>query len=122
MSEIEKLCKKSHDKLTSSKALYEIGNYSDSASLAYYSMFLMAKALLKLKGLDAKTHNGLISLFYLKYVFNGNFKHDIYVNFAAGQSIREDADYSAFDYITQDIAEEMISHAEEFIKEAEKFL
>ena len=122
MSEIEKLCKKSHDKLTSSKTLYEIGNYGDSASLAYYSMFLMAKALLKLKGLDAKTHNGLISLFSLKYVFEGTFNHEIYANFVASQSIREDADYSAFDYITQEIAEELISNAEEFIKEAEKFL
>jgi hypothetical protein len=122
LSEIEKLCQKSCDKLTSSKTLYEIGNYSDSASLAYYSMFLMAKALLKKKGLTAKTHNGLISLFSLKYVFEENFNHAIYANLAAGQSIREDADYSASDYINQEIAEELISQAEEFIKEAEKFL
>lgn len=67
MSEMEKLCEKSHVKLTSSKTLYEIGNYSDSASLAYYSMFLMAKALLK-KKVDAKTHQGLLNLFSLKYV------------------------------------------------------
>ena len=122
MSEIQKLCEKSYDKLTSSKTLYEIGNYSDSASLAYYSMFLMAKALLKKKGLDVKTHQGLLNLFSLKYVFEGNFNHRIYANLAAGQSIREDADYSANDYITQEIAEELISQAEEFLGEAEKFL
>ena len=47
-------------------------------------------------------HTGLISLFSLKYVFEDNFNKDIYANLAAGQSIREDADYSAFDYITQE--------------------
>lgn len=41
---------------------------------------------------------------------------------AAGQSIPEDADYSANDHITQEIAEELISQVEEFIGEAEKFL
>ena len=122
MSEIQKLCEKSYDKLTSSKTLYEIGNYSDSASLAYYSMFLMAKALLQKKGLSAKTHNGLISLFSLKYVFEENFSHKIYAYLAAGQSVREEADYSTSDYINQEIAEDLISQAEEFLGEAEKFL
>ena len=122
MSEIEKLCKKSYDKLTSSKTLYEIGNYTDSASLAYYSMFLMAKALLRKKGLNAKTHQGLINLFSLKFVYEADFDHGIYANFAASQSIREDADYSANDCINQEIAEEVISHAEEFLSEAERFL
>lgn len=122
MNEIEKLCTKSNDKLTSSKALYEIGNYTDSASLAYYSMFLMAKALLKKKELDAKTHQGIINLFSLEYVYKGDFSHEIYSYLAAGQSIREDADYSASEFINQEIAEELISQAEEFLNEAEKFL
>ena len=122
MNEIEKLCKKSYTKLTSSKALYEIGNYADSASLAYYSMFLMAKALLNKKGLTAKTHHGIISLFYMKYVSEENFSRKFYSYLASGQSIREDADYSVSDYITKEIAEELISQAEEFLAEAEKFL
>ena len=122
MNEIEKLCDKSYSKLTSSKTLYQIGQYSDSASLSYYSMFLMAKALLKKKGLDAKTHEGVINLFSLKYVRESGFNHDTYVHFAAAQSKREDADYNAVDYITQEIAEELISQAEEFLNEAEKFL
>lgn len=85
-------------------------------------MFLMAKALLKKKGIDSKTHHGVISLFSLKYVFEGDFNHRAYSNLAAGQSIREDADYSASDFITQEITEELISQAEEFIGESEKFL
>ena len=85
-------------------------------------MFLMAKALLKKKGLDAKTHEGVINLFSLKYVHEEKFNHDTYASFAAAQSKREDADYNAVDYITQEIAEELILQAEEFISEAEKFL
>ncbi len=122
MSEIEKLCKKSYDKLKSSKALYELGQYSDSASLSYYCMFLMAKALLNKKGYDAKTHEGVIKLFSLKYVHEDTFNHEIYLHLPSSQSKREDADYSSVDYITQEIAENLISKAEEFLKESEKFL
>lgn len=122
MREIEKLCQKSYNKLKSSKTLYEIGQYSDSASLSYYCMFLMAKALLKKKDCDAKTHEGVIKLFSLKYVHDDEFDYDIYLHLPSSQSKREDADYSAFDYITKEIAEELISQAEEFLKESEKFL
>ena len=122
MSEIEELYKKASDKLISSKTLYEIEQYSNSASLAYYAMFLLAKALLRKIGMDAKTHDGLISLFSLKYVHEQNFSYKVYSYLAAAQSVREDADYSAVDYITQETAEELISQAEEFFDEADKFL
>ena len=122
MSEIDKLCEKSYSKLTSSKALYEIGQNSDSASLAYYSMFLMAKALLRKKGVDAKTHDEVMNLFSLNYVKEDTFEYKKYVYLSSAQSKREDADYGVVDYITQEIAEELISQAEEFISEAEKFL
>ena len=64
LPEIEKLCEKSYGKLESSKVLYKNEKYSDSSSLAYYSMFLMAKALLMKKGFDAKTHDGILHLFH----------------------------------------------------------
>ena len=121
MEEIENLYNKSYGKLKSSQYLYEIGQYSDSASLAYYAMFLMAKALLMKKGFDAKTHEGIITLFSLKYVHEDNFDYDVFVHLPSAQSKREDADYNAIDYITQEIAEDLIFQAEEFLKEAEKF-
>ena len=46
---------------------------------------------------------------------------EFYSYLASGQSIREDADYSVSDYITKEIAEELISQAEEFLAEAENF-
>ena len=122
MKEIEQLCNKSFSKLKSSKSLYELGQYSDSASLSYYAMFLMAKALLKKKGFDTKTHEGTINLFSLKYVHESNFDYSIFVYLPSAQSKREDADYNALDYITQEIAEELIFQAEEFLAEAGKFL
>lgn len=85
-------------------------------------MFLMAKALLNKKGYDAKTHEGVIKLFSLKYVHEDTFNHEIYLHLPSSQSKREDADYSSVDYITQEIADNLISKAEEFLKESEKFL
>lgn len=122
MSEIEELTKKSYTKLESCKILFENEKYSDSVSLAYYSMFLMAKALLEKKEANAKTHEGIINLFNLKYVHEDDFDKKIYAYFASAQSKREDADYNAIDYINREIAEDLISQAEEFIRESEKFL
>lgn len=122
MSEIETLIQKSYDKLKSSRTLYEIGQYGDSASLSYYSMFLMAKALLRKKGFNAKTHEGVIALFSLKYINEDTFNPEIYCYLPASQSKREDADYSAVTFITKEIAEEQICNAEKFLEESEKFL
>ena len=43
-------------------------------------MFLMAKALLKKKGYDAKTHEGVIKLFSLKYVNEDTFNYETYLH------------------------------------------
>lgn len=87
---------KASNKLKNSKILFEYGEYSDSVSLSYYSMYLCAKALLIIKGCDIpKTHQGLIKLFSLKWVREGDFKYNVYKYLANTQSDRQHADYDA---------------------------
>lgn len=122
-NEIIAFINKAETKLKHSKALFEIGGYSDSVSLSYYSMFLCAKALLIKKGCNIpKSHRGLIQLFSFKYVREDEFKYNVYKYLANSQSNREDADYAAIDNIGYDLAKKRIIEAEEFIKETKKFL
>lgn len=122
MSEITDYMDKVNTKLKSSKLLIELGDYSDSVSLSYYAMFLTAKALLIKKNIFPKTHSGLISTFGKEYVKDGTFNLESYRNFARTQTLRETADYEAVDNISKRLAIEKITQAEEFVKEAKKFL
>ena len=122
LSEADEFISKANDKLISSKILFDNQQYATSVSASYYCMFLTAKALLVKKGYFTKSHEGLISTFGQVYVNQGDFNRKIAKYLARAQSLREDADYDAVDGITESIAKLWINNAEEFMKEAEKFL
>ncbi|MBE6512906.1 MAG: HEPN domain-containing protein [Methanobrevibacter olleyae] len=46
MGEFEEYIKKVNDKVISSKALFDIGQYATSVSASYYAMFLTTNAFL----------------------------------------------------------------------------
>ena len=122
LSEADEFISKANDKLISSKILFDNQQYATSVSASYYCMFLTAKALLVKKGHYTKSHEGLISTFGQVYVNQDDFDRKIAKYLARAQSLREDADYDAVDGITESIAKLWINNAEEFMKEAEKFL
>ena len=112
MDESEAFIIKAKSKLTSSKALYEIGQYGDSVGRSYYAMFLSAKALLVRDGYDVSSHRTLIGIFGREYVKNGDFDSSIAKYLSGTQS----------DTISKEIAQERIKQAEKFISEAERLL
>ena len=122
INEISALMKKANDKLISSKLLYDAGQYASSVSASYYIMFITAKALLISKNSRSKSHNGLISEFGLHFVKDDEFSNEIFKYLSRTQSLREEADYDAFDDITESIAHLKINQAEEFIDESKKFI
>lgn len=122
MSEISEYMKKVNDKLESARILYDAEQYATSVSASYYAMFLAAKALLIKAGYKPKSHSGLISLFGEVYVLNGDFDKNISKFLSRAQSLREEADYDAFDGITSSIASAKLSEANIFVSEARKFL
>lgn len=61
-------------------------------------------------------------MFSLKYVHEDDFNYNAYNYLSSSQSDRESADYGARDNIDERIAKRRINHAEEFLKEAKKFL
>ncbi len=114
--------KKAENKIISSKALYEIGQYGDSVGRSYYAMFLSAKALLIKKGYNLDKHRTLISIFGNEYVNNGEFDRKIAKSLSGTQSLRDNADYDAIDKVSKQIAQQKIKEAEAFIEECKKFL
>ena len=122
MSEVDEFISKANDKLISSKLLFNGKQYATSVSASFYSMFLMAKALLINKNYFLKSHEGLISLFGEVFINKGEFNRNIAKYLSWAQSLREDAYYDAYDGITENIAKLWIKRAEEFTGEAKKFL
>ena len=123
MDETEAFFIKSEKKLKTAYMAYDLEDYSSALSLAYYAMFLVAKALVLKKGIKTpKTHAGLIHLFNLHYVHESDFSYEKYRYLAGTQAQREDADYDAFDEIDERTARKRIKQAEEFIEEGKRFL
>lgn len=122
MDEIIGYINKASEKLRAAKILYDSKSYSNSISMSYYAMFLVAKALLLKRDIEAKTHSRLSYIFYKTYVETGEFSDRVYRNFTRAQTLREQSDYSVLDDITQDIARKKLVHCKEFFNEAEKFL
>ena len=99
LSEVDEFISKANDRLFSSKLLLDNQLFALSVSASYYCMFLTAKALLIKKGHYPKSHEGLISLFGQIYVIQDEFDRTIGKYLARAQSLREEADYDAFDEI-----------------------
>jgi len=56
---------KAEERLEAANYLLEGKYYEDAVSRAYYSMYYAAKAILTLKNVEPKTHEGVLSMFGL---------------------------------------------------------
>ncbi|WP_456474666.1 HEPN domain-containing protein [Candidatus Pyrohabitans sp.] len=120
MDEIDVLLKKSEDRLKAAEILLGEGYYEDAISRAYYSMFFAAKALLKTKEIDAKTHRGVISKFGLEFVQKDIIERKYGKAIHEAEELREEADYSIFRPIYKEEAEFVIDAAEKFLNRIKK--
>ena len=112
---------KAQRKFDSGKLLYENGYYSESITHFFYAMLLTAKALLLTKDYATGKQKGILDGFNLYFVHQEGFDLNIYKNFARTQELRQEVDYQAQDYISEEIALEKMEECEEFIVECEKF-
>ena len=101
--------------------MYENGYYCDSVTHFFYAMLLTAKALLLTKDYVTNKQKGIIDGFNQHFVLEEDFNLNIYKNFARTQDLRQEVDYQARDYITEEIALENMEECEEFIAECEKY-
>ncbi len=115
MDEIDMLLEKSEERLKAARSLFNDGYYEDAVSRAYYSMFLAAKALLKTKEIDVKTHKGVISKFGLEFVESDIIEKEYGRAIHEAEELREEADYSTFRRISEEETKDVIENAERFV-------
>ncbi|ODS39006.1 MAG: hypothetical protein A7316_06445 [Candidatus Altiarchaeales archaeon WOR_SM1_86-2] len=109
-------------KLKRAKDLYEDCYYDEAAHDGYYSMLHAAKALLALKKVQVKTHRGVISEIQKLYVKSGIITQDLASALSRDLQIRMRVDYDIMIEISDDLANDVINDAEEFLKEVDKII
>ena len=91
------------------------GFHNDAVSRAYYAAFHWASALLLTKGIERRTHRGLIQMFGLHFVKEGPLSHETAGFLGRLETSRELSDYNAAARFSEDEAREEIHQAEQFI-------
>jgi len=104
--------------LAAAKQLAEAGHCRDAANRAYYAMFYCGLALLAARGLGASKHSGVLSLFSHHFVKTGDFSVECGRHLREAFELRQACDYREFLEITRDQADEVVTNAEAFIREA----
>lgn len=110
--------KRAEEEIQASQVLQEKELYYKSIVSAYYTVYHAAKALLLLKCVDPKTHEGVERMFGLYYIKTGEFDTKTGKVLGRLRKMREEADYYPeipFDY---EDAKEAISLAREFLEKA----
>lgn len=113
---------KAEEKLKMARKLFESEGYDDATSRAYYCCFHAAQAVLLTEGLSANTHQGLLNLFGLHFVKTGRFDNRFGKMLSNLKDDRENGDYEIYSAIDRETAQQAIKEAEEFLKEAKRYL
>lgn len=94
----------------------------DAVSRAYYAVFHGARAALKTKGIETKTHQGLITQFALHLVKPGLLETEYGDILRQEKEDRETGDYEPFVSFGLEEAEKRVKDAERFITRVQRFL
>ena len=108
--------------LEESELLAKSGFYNGSLNRSYYSIYNSVKALLELKGIETKSHSGLLTMFHDHYVKTGEFSRTALDNLHRAEILREKSDYKNFFEASPVDAKEQIKSVSIFLKESIKYL
>ena len=110
------------DAIRAAEALLELGLPNDTVSRAYYAAFHYARGLLLLKGLEPKTHRGVVSLLLEHYEKPGQIEPGAVSVLARLQTFRGLADYDARGRLPTDRAGAEVAAARLFVEKAKTLL
>lgn len=114
--------KRAEEELKAANILQEKEFYYKSIVSAYYAVYHAAKALLLIKSVDPKTHEGVERMFGLYYIKTGEFDTKIGKAIGRLRKMREEADYYPeipFDY---EDSKEAILLAREFLEKTKNIV
>ena len=120
--EVDELLGRADERLRAARHLLSGGHFSDAVSRAYYAMYFTATALLLSRGLNSKTHRGLVALLFENFVKPGDLDREVAGLLPAAMAARHEADYGFPDQSTELEARETIADAERFVGRAREIL
>jgi uncharacterized protein len=113
---------RARDKLAVAKHVLAAGYPADAVSPAYYAVYHAAEAALLVEGDEPRSHEGLKSLFGLRFVKTGRLPAELASILRELKDERENGDYSIFPAISAEEAERAVAAAERFVAAVEAFL
>ncbi len=113
---------KAEEKLRAARTLLDSGHWDDAISRAYYAVFHAASAALFSKGVTAKTHEGLKTLFGLHLIKTGKIEGEYGETIRELKDDRENGDYDVFTNFGREDAEKATQEAERFLDRIKQFL
>lgn len=119
---VEAAVARARAKLAAARHLLAGGFGADAVPPAYYAAFHMAEAALAIEGDEPRSHEGLKSLFGLRFVKTGRLPAELASILRELKDERENGDYSIFPAITEEEARHAVDAAERFVDEIEAFL
>lgn len=109
-------------RLRSANASIEVESFEDTISRSYYAILDAATALLIVKDLVPKSHEGAMRLFSLHYIKPGIIPKEYQRLFSKMEKMRLEADYFHEREFTKEEAAEALSIAKKFVKMAEEVI
>lgn len=119
---IQNLITKSDKKLKSAELLFANELYDDAVSRGYYAMFLLAKAALLLKGVEASRHSSVLSAFAEHCLKTKVFDKELGKDLRSALESREIGDYEFSISITHQKAADILAKARRFCQELKTHL
>lgn len=109
--------------LSSAEVLLDRGDPASAISRAYYAMFFLARALLKRRNVEPRTHSGMVGQFGLKLVKSGPIEEEFGRAFREAQQLREFAEYAELpNPVSKEDARTTIDSARSFVERMRKEL
>ena len=96
--------------------------YEGSTSRFYYAAFHLTQAVLLTKGLEARSHKGVLFLFRKHFVEPGAFEPRFSQILARSEKYREEADYRHDMTFSKDLVEQDKTEVREFMDHCLAFL
>jgi uncharacterized protein (UPF0332 family) len=115
LDEVDFCLEEAEKRIEASKILLGEGYYKDAVSRAYYSMYSASKALLSMKGIQTKTHEGLASKIG-ELAIKGVIEREYGRILTKAKDMRGTADYGMYKEFSLEEVRSLIENAERFLE------
>lgn len=106
---------RSSETMCEAEVMFREGFYNAAVNRLYYTCYYAVSALLFQKGIRARTHSGVKSMFALHVVAAGKLSEEVASTYFTLFEKRQSCDYDDFVFFTRDTTYELVSQTTVFI-------